>query len=100
MAKESYKILIAEDNTINQQVVEILCKRLGYQCDVVFDGEEAVELIKKTNFDLILMDIQMPVMDGYTATQIIRKELGINNLPIIALTANTFNNEKERCIET
>jgi signal transduction histidine kinase/CheY-like chemotaxis protein len=84
--KESYSILIAEDNKINQIVTQNLLKKNNFKSVVVGNGLEAVELLKTENFDLILMDINMPIMDGYKATEAIREFN--SEIPIVALTAS------------
>ena len=97
------RILLAEDNEINQQVALEVLAHAGYQCDAVTDGKQAVEAIKATCYDLVLMDCQMPEMDGFAATRLIRERERIMvqdapPIPIIALTANAFKGEQERCL--
>jgi len=93
------KILIAEDNIVNQQVLKAFLSATKHTLTIVEDGSQAVAKVSKTNFDVILMDIQMPVMDGFEATQAIRALNGrIANTPIIALTANITDGAEERCI--
>ncbi len=84
LPSETVKVLFAEDNDVNALVVSKIMKRWGYECDRVNNGLEAVEAVDKKKYDLILMDIQMPIMDGFTASEIIKKK---QNIPIIALTA-------------
>lgn len=96
------KILLAEDNLTNQKVAKRFLEKLGHQVDLVCNGKEAVEVLKSTNYDLIFMDIQMPVMDGIEATKKIRNpESGIlnNNVPIIAMTAYALKGDRERLLE-
>ncbi len=95
------KILIAEDNPVNQKVTSDTLKKLGYEVTVANNGREAFEAFKSTNFDLILMDCQMPIMDGYEATQAIREhEIDSGkHTPIIAATAHAMRGDKEKCIE-
>ena len=83
------KILIAEDNILNQKIIEILIKHMGWTCYIVNDGVEVVEECLKGGYDAILMDIDMPRMDGFEATSIIRTHN--SDIPIIALTAFTEN---------
>jgi two-component system, sensor histidine kinase len=92
----SFHILIAEDNAINQNVLLAHLENLGHRCSIANDGKEAVELLEKQTPDLILMDMQMPIMDGVEATRAIRKK-GYT-LPIIAVTANAFAKDREVCL--
>jgi CheY-like chemotaxis protein len=92
------KVLVAEDNAINQMVVKHTLLKLGASADIAGDGAEAIEKFKKENYDLILMDIQMPLMDGYEATEYIRNQLQ-SSVPIIAMTAFAINGEEEKCYE-
>jgi PAS domain S-box-containing protein len=91
------RILVAEDNRTNQLVAREQLKKLGYKADVVADGRQAVEATKSGDYDLILMDCQMPEMDGYEATRLIRRSSQAQ-IPIIALTASAMAPDKERCI--
>lgn len=98
--KSNYNILVAEDNSINQMLTVRILQRQGHTISVANNGLEAVEATKKESFDLILMDIQMPEMDGMLATQTIRSLAGPNsNIPIIALTANAMAGDRERYME-
>ena len=97
-------ILLAEDNRINQLYIVELLKHFGCTSDVVVNGEEALVAVQQHPYDLVLMDCQMPEMDGFTATREIRKreqsgEL-TDRIPIIALTANALKGDRERCLET
>ncbi len=91
-------ILVAEDNEANQALMSAILRKAGYAFEVVPDGLAAVEKVKENRFDLVLMDIQMPVKDGIEATREIR-ELGYTDLPIIALTANAMRGDAERFLE-
>lgn len=91
-------ILLVEDNLMNQKFMSHILKRLGATFDIAIDGKDAIEKVKQNKYDLILMDIQMPVMDGLEATQIIRNELNLNDIPIIALTAHAMKGDRERCL--
>lgn len=93
-------ILLAEDNEMNQMLATKIFARWKVNLEIAENGAQAVEKIKAGNFDLVLMDIQMPVMDGYEATQHIRKDLPSpkNNIPVIAMTAHAMVGESEKCI--
>ena len=90
-------VLVAEDNATNQKVIVMRLTRLGCVVDVANDGLEATQAASNTAYDLILMDCQMPVMDGFQATRAIRKQGG-RPVPIVALTANAMEGERERCL--
>lgn len=95
----SCHILVAEDNPVNQMVAEGILESMGYNVHCVDNGREAVDFINSQHCDLILMDCQMPVMDGYEATRQIRKRNDqLANLPIIALTANAMEGDAEKCL--
>jgi CheY-like chemotaxis protein/two-component sensor histidine kinase len=91
------KILVAEDNAMNQSLMRHLLSYWNLDFDIVNNGKEAIESLQKQNYKLLLMDIPMPVMDGYTATLKIRNELGMN-IPIIAMTAHAMTGEREKCL--
>jgi signal transduction histidine kinase/FixJ family two-component response regulator len=91
------RVLIAEDNQMNQQLIRHLMKQWQMEYALVNNGREAVDLLQKETFTAVLMDIQMPEMDGYAATQVIRGTLHLD-VPIIAMTAHAMNGEKERCL--
>ncbi len=97
------RILLAEDDTVNQEVaLHILEKRLGYHADVVTNGRDAIESLMKSNYDLVLMDCQMPEMDGYETTRTIRdgnSAVRNHDIPIIAMTANAMKGDREKCLE-
>ena len=90
-------VLVAEDNEINQSLLRHLFKSWNLKFDLVNNGKEAIEKLRTKNYDLILMDIQMPEMDGYTATQEIRENLKLTT-PIIAMTAHALAGEREKCL--
>jgi PAS domain S-box-containing protein len=97
---EGMRLLVVEDNTINQQVAQELLRAEGAQIELADNGQLGVEAIAKANpmFDAVLMDLQMPVMDGYEATQAIRNTLGLDQLPVIAMTANAMASDREACL--
>ena len=97
---KALRILLAEDNLINQKLAVRILEKQGWQPVVANNGKEAVELYERGGFDLILMDVQMPVMDGIEATEKIRKIEGSagGHVPIIALTANAFEEDKKKCL--
>ncbi len=92
------KLLVAEDNEINQQVARELLEKTGIKVTVVDNGQKAVDIVRKEHFDGILMDLQMPIMDGLTATREIRKEKDKRTLPIIAMTANAMTGDRNKCL--
>ncbi|NIA52975.1 response regulator [Massilia sp. TW-1] len=93
-------ILVAEDNTINQKVIRQLLRHLGYRADVVGNGVEAVAALERQDYPVILMDMQMPDMDGLEATRRLRARFGGANAPyIIAMTANAMPGDRERCLD-
>ncbi|THU36881.1 PAS domain S-box protein [Niastella caeni] len=92
------KILLVEDNEMNRVVAETILNQYGATISEAVNGVEAVDAIRNNKYDIVLMDIQMPVMDGLEATRIIRKEIQ-SNIPIIALTANAVKGEMEKCIQ-
>jgi len=95
------RVLVVEDNPINQQVVNAMLRSLGVQVTLASNGQEAVELVQNCDFDLVLMDCQMPVMDGFQATAAIRRlPLGRGErLPIAAVTANALQGDEQNCLE-
>ncbi len=106
-AQRSIRILVADDFTVNQQLAVLMLENMGMRVDVVANGLEAVEALSRKPYDIVLMDCQMPEMDGYSATQEIRRreanqELKATNtqsrIPIIAMTANAMKGDREKCI--
>lgn len=94
----SARVLLVEDNEVNQKVACRLLERKGIRVAVAENGQEALEKLAAESFDVVLMDIQMPVMDGISATMEIRRQERLKNLPIIALTANSKADDRERCL--
>jgi len=97
LQNRSLRVLLAEDDTINQKLIVKMLSLPDYKLDIAVNGKEAIEMVKNHNYDIIMMDMQMPVMDGIAATQAIRR-MGIN-LPIIALTANALAQHRRACLD-
>ena len=97
LSLEGLKLLLAEDNEVNQDVAVGILEEIGIQVVVVEDGQQALERVEREAFDLVLMDMQMPVLDGIGSTQAIRKTTPAERLPIIAMTANVMDADIERC---
>jgi CheY-like chemotaxis protein/nitrogen-specific signal transduction histidine kinase len=96
----SLRILLAEDNLVNQKVATHMLKKIGYQADVVMNGLEAIETLEKSVYDVVLMDLQMPKMDGIEATRHIINHFPVDRRPqIIAMTANAMEGDREICLE-
>ncbi|MAX33115.1 MAG: hybrid sensor histidine kinase/response regulator [Halomonadaceae bacterium] len=94
------RLLVVEDNEINQQVAHIMLSRLGCQVDIASSGEEALKMTQAEPYDLIFMDVQMPLMDGLEVTRQLRKRYDwCAEVPIVAMTAGTFGDERSRCLE-
>lgn len=93
------QVLLVEDNEINQQVATELLERAGMQVDIADNGQIAVDKVRERPYDIVLMDLQMPVMDGFEASREIRQDDRFTSLPIVAMTANAMAGDKDRCIE-
>jgi len=99
--RASKRILVAEDNSVNQMLIRMLLTKMGYASEIVGDGAQAIHALEHGDFDLVLMDCQMPVLNGFEATRMIRAEGGLvrnRSLPVIALTANAMNEDREECL--
>ncbi|MBN2010242.1 response regulator [candidate division KSB1 bacterium] len=93
------RILLVEDILVNQILAKTLLKDTGILIDVAEDGEKALQALENNEYDLVLMDVQMPLMDGITATKIIRNEMNLKDIPIIAMTAQIMTEDKEMCMD-
>jgi two-component system, sensor histidine kinase len=99
-ALSMFRILVVEDNQVNQKVVTTVLRKRGYTIELANDGTEALAKLENSAvFDLILMDVQMPVLDGLEATRLIRKDARWKGLPIVAMTAHAMSGDMERCLE-
>ncbi|MBG6650719.1 response regulator, partial [Pseudomonas aeruginosa] len=93
------EILLVEDNPVNQTVIEAMLRSLGYRVTLVADGIQAVRSAERQRYDAILMDCRLPVLDGYSATREIRAQENGRQVPIIALTANALQGDRENCLQ-
>jgi signal transduction histidine kinase len=93
------KILVAEDNQVNQKLIKLILNKIGYQPTIVNNGQEAIDELHKNSYDLIFMDLQMPILDGLSATRQILALDKFKDIPIIAITANVFDEDKDNCLE-
>ena len=91
-------ILVAEDDFVNQKLIGRILFKLGYQADILSDGIHVTESLKKKNYNVILMDVRMPFMDGYETTQAIRK-MAVKQPYIIAMTANAMSQDRDECLQ-
>ncbi len=94
------KILLAEDNELNLELMGLILDQLGYYYEIAKNGKEALDLIRHKDFDLVLMDVQMPVLNGLEATKMIRKLSGVKQLPIIGLSANVFDEDRRKALDS
>jgi PAS domain S-box-containing protein len=92
-------VLVVEDNEINQQVAREILEEAGLKVSLASNGQQAVEAVKTANYHAVLMDVQMPVMDGYKATEVIRQDTQFDDLPIIAMTANVMAGDREQALD-
>ncbi len=97
--KSAARILVVEDNLVNQKVVETILTKKGYQVRLANHGVEALRALELSDFDLVLLDVQMPEMDGITATHLIRRNQQWKHLPIVAMTAHAMEGDRERCLQ-
>lgn len=93
------RVLVVEDNHLNQEVASGILESVNIVVDVAENGQDAVEAVRRTHYEAVLMDVQMPVMDGFEAARIIRADKRFRDLPIIAMTANAMKGDRERCLE-
>ena len=97
--KDRKEILLAEDMEANRKLALIMLKKIGCECEVAINGQEAVDACLKKKYDLILMDCQMPVMDGYEAARKIKAKGGLNaDTVVVAMTANALEGDREKCL--
>ncbi|MBN2068070.1 MAG: response regulator [Opitutales bacterium] len=100
-AKEDLSILVTEDNMVNMKLVHMILKKMGYHADSAYNGKEAIDLVAQKHYDVVFMDIQMPVMDGIAATQHIRCKIPQEEQPyIIALTAHAMKSDADKCLQS
>jgi len=92
-------VLLVEDNPINQMVAQKMLEKIGVESTLAADGQEALNMLEQGEFDAVLMDCQMPVMDGFEATRRIREQSQLFELPVIAMTANVMEGDREKCLE-
>lgn len=97
--QQTLSVLLVEDNPVNQTVIEAMLRSLGYQVTLVVDGAQAVSAVQRESFAAVLMDCRLPIMDGYEATRRIRKLAAMGQVPIIALTANALQGDREACLQ-
>ncbi len=100
--RKKTRVLVVDDNLINQKLAKRMVEKFGFTADIASDGKEAVAALEKFKYNLVLMDVQMPIMDGFTATGIIRNpdsRVLDHDIPIIALTANAMKGDRDKCLE-
>lgn len=91
--------MLAEDNPVNQKVALLMLKKLGYRADVAANGHEVLQALKRQKYDAVLMDVQMPEMDGFEAAKVIRERRMERKPHIIAVTAHALEGDRKRCLE-
>jgi len=97
-SQRTYKVLVVEDNKLNQMIIMNKLTNGNHTVDIANNGEEGVKLHLENDYDFILMDIMMPIMDGYDSTKNIRNSDKNNQIPIIAITANVLDHDQQRCL--
>ena len=95
---DNISVLMCEDNELSQNLAGRVIQNLGFDLDIANNGLEGIQMLGRKKYDVVLMDIQMPVMDGYQATKHIREVLG-SDIPIIALTAHSLTGEQDKCLD-
>ncbi len=98
-SRKGARVLLVEDNDINQEVAGMLLTDAGFIVEIAGDGQVALDMVRRKAYDIVLMDMQMPVMDGVEATQAIRRMPALRRLPIVAMTANAMAQDRRRCME-
>jgi len=100
-ASNGVRLLLVEDNLVNQKVVLAMLRKRGYQIEIANDGREALEKLENASrpYDLVLMDVQMPVLDGLETTRVIRRDPRWEKLPVVAMTAHAMTGDREKCLE-
>ena len=93
------KILLVEDNELNRDMLSRRLKRRDYEVEMAVDGQQGVDLTRSLMPDLILMDMSLPIIDGWTATGILKSDSSTSHIPIIALTAHAMEGERQKCLE-
>ena len=93
------KILLVEDNELNRDMLSRRLKQRDYEVEMAVDGQQGVDLTRSLMPDLILMDMSLPIIDGWTATGILKSDSSTSNIPIIALTAHAMEGERQKCLE-
>ncbi len=92
------RILVAEDNSVNRRLVQLQLKKAGYRADFVGDGLQVIEAVARAHYDVVLMDCQMPELDGYGATARLRADARHADVYVIAMTANAMTGDREKCL--
>ncbi len=99
MMKKVLKVLVADDSEVNLKLIRVLLQNNGYEVIEALNGDEAVKYTRLNHPDLILMDIRMPIMDGITATKMIKEDSALKKIPIIALTASAMRRDREQILK-